>query len=50
MKDGTTPILAGMKQQIDNWRLMTYLLKRDEYKAKLAIPGPTKQKQHTHRN
>ena len=38
MKDGTTPILVGIQQQIDNWRLITYLQKRDEYRAKLAIP------------
>ena len=37
MKDGTTPILAGIQQQIEDWRLVTYLLKRDENKAKLAI-------------
>ena len=40
MKDGTTPILAGIQQQIDYWRLITYLQKRDEYRAKLAIPQP----------
>ena len=40
MKDGTTPILAGIQQQIDNWRLINYILKRDEYRAKLAIPRP----------
>ena len=40
MKYGTTPILAGIQEQIDNWRLITYLQKRDEYRAKLAIPTP----------
>ena len=25
MNDGTTPLLAGLQQQIDNWRLVTYL-------------------------
>ena len=40
MKDGTTSISAGIQQQIDNWRLITYLQKRDEYRAKLAILSP----------
>ena len=40
MKDGSTPILASFQQQIDNWRLVTYLQKRDDYRAKLAIPRP----------
>ena len=39
-KSGTTPILVGMQKQIDNWRLVTYLLKREEYRAKPAIPQP----------
>ena len=40
MKDGTTPISAGLQQKIDNWRLDKYLQKRDEYRAELAIPRP----------
>ena len=40
MKDGITSILAGLQHQIDNWRLVTYPPKRDEYRAKLAIPRP----------
>ena len=40
MKDGSTPILADIQQQIDNWRLVTYLQKRVGYRAKLAIPKP----------
>ena len=42
MKDGTNPILAGIQHQIDNWRLTTYLQKRDDYRTELAIPRPTK--------
>ena len=38
MKNGTTPILAGIQQQIYNWRLVIYLQKRDDYRANLAIP------------
>ena len=40
MKGGSTPILAGLQQQIDNWRLVTYLRRRDEYRAELIIPIP----------
>ena len=40
MKDGSTPILAGLQQQIDNSRLVTYLQRRDEYRAELIIPRP----------
>ena len=40
MKDRTTPILAGIQQEIENWRLITSLEKRGEYRAKLAIPRP----------
>ena len=40
MKDGSTPILAGLQQQIDNWRLVTYLQRRDEYRSELIIPRP----------
>ena len=40
LKDGTTPLLAGLQQQSDNWRLVTYLQKRDDYRAELAIPRP----------
>ena len=40
IKDGSTPILAGLQQQIDNWRLVTYLQRRDEYRAELIIPRP----------
>ena len=47
MKNGTTPILAGIQQQIDNWRLVNYLLKRDEYRAQLAIPRPPRWKATT---
>ena len=36
MKDGTTPILAGLKQQIDNWKLGTHLQKRDRSPALAA--------------
>ena len=25
MKDGSTPIVVGLQQQIDNWRLVIYL-------------------------
>ena len=38
MNDGTIPILEGLQHQIDNWRLVTDLQKRDEYRAELAIP------------
>ena len=38
MKDGTTSILVGIQKQIDSWRLVTYLLLRNKYRAKLAIP------------
>ena len=40
MDDGSTPILAGLQQQIDNWRLVTYLQRRDEYKAEIIILRP----------
>ena len=40
MRDGTTLILVGIQQQIDNWRLVIYLQKRDEYRVKLTIPRP----------
>ena len=42
MKGGSTPILAGLQQQIDNWRLMTYLQRRDECRDELLIPRPPK--------
>ena len=38
IKDGSIPILAGLQQQIDNWRLVTYLRRRDEYRTQLIIP------------
>ena len=41
MKDESTPILAGLQQQIDNWRLVTYLQRRDDYGVELIIPRPT---------
>ena len=40
MKDKTTPILAGLQHQIDNWRPVTYLQKKGVYRAELAIPRP----------
>ena len=40
MKDEPTLILAGLHQQIDNWRLVAYLKKREEYRAELIIPRP----------
>ena len=40
MKDGTTFILAGLQQQMDNWRLVTYLQDRDMFRAALTIPRP----------
>ena len=42
MKDGSTPILAGLKQQIVNWRLVTNLQRRDEYRAELLSLRPTR--------
>ena len=38
MKEGSTPILSGFQQQIDNWRLVTYLQRRVEYRSELIIP------------
>ena len=38
--DRLTPKLAGQLQQIDNWRLVTYLQSRGEYRAALIIPRP----------
>ena len=41
MKEGgTTTILAGIQQQIDIWRLIAYLERRDKNKAQLVIPRP----------
>ena len=40
MKDGSTPILAGLHQQIGNWRPVTYLQGRYKYRAELIIPRP----------
>ena len=40
MKDGSTPILDGLQQQTENWRLATYLKRRDEHRAELIIPRP----------
>ena len=40
MKDGSTHILVGILKQIDNWRLITHLQTRDDYRAKLVIPRP----------
>ena len=40
MKVGSTPILAELQQQIDNWSLMRYLQRRDEYRAELIIARP----------
>ena len=42
MKDGFTPILAGLPQQIDNWRLVTCLQRRDEYRAEVIMPRPSR--------
>ena len=38
MKEETNPVLAGLQYQIDILRLVTYLQKRDDYRAELAIP------------
>ena len=40
IKDGTTPILAGLQLRIDNWKLVTYLQKSDVYRDELTIPRP----------
>ena len=40
MKDGSTQLLAGLQQQIGNWRLVTYLHRREENRAELIIPRP----------
>ena len=47
MKDGYIPILAGLQQQIDNWRLVTYQQRKDEYRAELLIPRPPRWKDTT---
>ena len=39
-KNGTTPNLAGLQHDIDNWRLRTYMTERDEFRADLAISRP----------
>ena len=40
MKDGSTPTLAGLQQQIDNWKLVTNLQRGEEYRVDLIIPSP----------
>ena len=45
IKDGTTPTLAGLKQQIVNWRLVTCL--QNEHRSELAKPRPPRWKDTT---